>query len=52
VGLFISFILIDSSQALSITHVITFLDCSELVFDYIHCHMGHHTCSVFPTPGV
>ena len=52
VGLLISFVLIDSSQALSITHVTMFWEGSELIFDFIHRHMGHHTCSVFSTPGM
>jgi hypothetical protein len=62
--LFVSFVLIYLSQALSITRVARFLDCSGFIsfmgfvlvgfylLDFIHNIMGHHTCSVFATPGV
>jgi hypothetical protein len=57
--LFGSFVLIDLSQALTITPIVWFLDRSGLIFfmglywfEFIHSIMGHQACSVVETPGV
>jgi hypothetical protein len=52
VGLFVSFVLINLSQALIITRVARFLDCSGFNLYLFHSIMGHRACSVFATPGV
>jgi hypothetical protein len=57
--LFGSFVLIDLSQALTITPIVWFLDRSGLIFfmglywfEFIHSIMGHQACSIVETPGV
>ena len=52
VGLFVSFVLMYSSQALIITCVARFLDYLGFIFLFIHSIMGHHACSVFATAGL
>jgi hypothetical protein len=52
VGLFVSTVLINLSQALIITHVVRFVDCAGFIFQIIHSIMGHCACRVFATPGV
>ena len=46
VGLFVSFILINVSQALIITCVARFLDCSEFIFHLVIvlCDIAHAVC--------
>jgi hypothetical protein len=52
VGLFVSFGLINPSQALIITCIASDLDCSGSIFYLIYCSIGHHICGVVATPGV
>ena len=52
VGLFVSIVLIYSFQALIITGVMRFLDHSGFILYLVYSIMGHHTCSIFATPGM